>query len=94
MGKKHTPGRLIACRGTDKTGKPVTKLEALGYVNDGYEIARLRGPDQEANAQLFIAAHDMLAALEYLLEEVCKRDGDPFDGATDAAAAAIAKARG
>lgn len=37
---------------------------------------------------------EMLHALEYLLEEVCKKDGNPFDGATDTAAAAIRKHKG
>lgn len=35
----------------------------------------------------------LLKALEYLIEEVCKRNGNPFDGATDTAYAAIRDAK-
>ena len=37
---------------------------------------------------------ELVEALAYLLEEVCSRQGDPFDGATDTARAALNKAKG
>lgn len=37
---------------------------------------------------------ELISALEYLLEEVCKRGGEPFEGASDTARLALARAKG
>ena len=50
--------------------------------------------ETKANARLIAAAPELLEALKYLLEEVCTKNGRPFDGATEEATAAINKARG
>lgn len=46
------------------------------------------------NARLIAAAPELLFALEYLLQEVCQRNGEPFEGATETAQFAIAAAKG
>jgi len=63
--KNPTQGSWQICRGTDKDGKPILKIETRGEGNDGYELATLRGPDMEANAQLMVTSPKMLEALEY-----------------------------
>ena len=44
--------------------------DALGYPNDGFNIAHLHGPDAEANARLIAAAPLLYEALVDLMEQV------------------------
>lgn len=49
--------------------------------------------EREANASLIAAAPDLLFALEFIVEELKRSDGDPFDALHDAEKA-INKAKG
>lgn len=64
---KHTPGPWVAndkhCGNNPWRVEPATK----DWLNDGWTIADLLGPDAEANARLIAAAPELLAALVQLM---------------------------
>ena len=70
----HTPGPWNLCSGD--AGNHFN-IESREYVNDGFEIAKLRGPDRKANARLIAAAPELLEALQRILAIHCPLTGDP-----------------
>lgn len=95
----HTPGPWLA---TDEhSGSEPWRVDSgsESYVNDGWIVASLWGPDAEHNARLIAAAPDLLEALEYAVN-VYGKPGGPWNipadpgGWLDRARTAIAKVRG
>lgn len=72
-----------------KTIRPAG-FNRIGFVNGGCVIAELFGKDRAANAHLFLAAQDMLYALEMAV--TCHAGAD--EAWIDHARAAIATAKG
>lgn len=69
---KHTDGPWIANDKHSDSNYPWRiESDANGYPNDGYIIAKLDGPDAEANARLIAAAPDLLEALKPFANFAC-----------------------
>jgi hypothetical protein len=79
----------------NEDGWKVESEKEHGWVNDGWIICKLEGPDKEANARLIAAAPDLLAVARrilergYVSEHLEEERGDHFLLAT-----AIARAEG
>ena len=71
---KHTPGPLMALSfPTWHHTDVVPENDPTASSNATFVVARCYGPDQEANAELFAAAPDMLAVLDALCQPNEKR---------------------
>ena len=88
-----TGRNCFGVKGKTKAGLSWVVCEISNYTNTGV-THKIDAKEREEAARLIAAAPDLLFALEYLLEEVSKKNGEPFEGATDTAQAAIAKAKG
>jgi hypothetical protein len=93
--KQHTPGTWIKLLG-NKGGNDHVHLDVKDWQNDGFEIARFRGPDRLANATLCAAAPELLEALESILERILENPSDHknLESVILKAISAIAKATG
>jgi hypothetical protein len=90
---KHTPGPFFKGEQSTETGEPIVLICAEAREGENKTIARMVGPDSEANANLFLAAPEMLEALKMLVEAgAIQKLSDT--GRADFVLRAIAKARG
>lgn len=65
---KHTPGPWVANdKHSDSEYPWRVESDAGGYPNDGYVIAKLDGPDAEANALIIASAPELLEALHSVI---------------------------
>jgi len=64
---RYAKGEWSVCKGRDKNNNPTCNIETKGFKNNGFEVAKLRGPDMVDNARLIAASPDLLIALQALL---------------------------
>lgn len=97
MSERHTPGPWEWELSADESGEAVINILAMAgdvevSIVEGAYFTRESDDENDANADLFCAAPDLLEALEGLYSVCVGIPGD--DPRVKAAQAAIAKARG